>query len=334
MRRTAILLAIGIAIALFLLTVVPTARHENYESRHIPTAIAPVPVLTMASFTSPPSPAQMSTLTADDIQVIEPTGSPMHVTCAVYAGPLRWRRHPFGRGAPTQSLRALPLYVPHRLAAPRRELVPFAPAALRLHADGGPFAQAAATNAEFLRALDQDRLFWSFRQTASLPQPRHARPFGGWERPGAGIRGHFVGHYLSALATGGAGGDASLVALAQGALSVLTECQRVHTSHESTRGYLAAFPPTEFDKVEGLSHGPRGDAWVPHYATQKVLTGLYALHVELGLAAALPLFLGMAEWLWLRSAAVHRAKGESHWAELLNYEVAPPPWTPPSDPPS
>ena len=76
--------------------------------------------------------------------------------------------------------------------------------------------------------------------------------------------------------------------------------------------------------MEGLCH-PGCDAWVPHYATQKLLTGLLALHLELHLPEALPLALGMAAYLWRRSAALAAAKGEAHWAELLDYEARRPP---------
>ena len=43
-----------------------------------------------------------------------------------------------------------------------------------------------------------DRLLHNFRVNASLPS--QAKPYGGWEAPGCGLRGHFTGHYLSACA--------------------------------------------------------------------------------------------------------------------------------------
>jgi hypothetical protein len=206
--------------------------------------------------------------------------------CPLYAGPLRWRQHPGGQGARVQSLRALlwpsssasasehEHQPPLAAAPPTRALEPFSLRSLRLSSDRGPMAAAAETNARFLRSLDQDRLFWSFRKTAGLRQPNpRTQPFGGWERPGAGIRGHFVGHYLAALASGGAGGDEVLLSRATSALKVLVECQRAHT-HRGARGYLSAFPPDEFDKAEGLWREPRyRNGWVPHYAVQKVRSG-------------------------------------------------------------
>lgn len=258
------LLSLSLVAGMWLLTVGPSLRAAPPVRSSLHTSFAPA-----ETETGDGSIAEVAS-------ALQPTGTPVRLQCAMYAGPLRWRRYPGGRGAPSRQMQALLLTVPasSRLVPPPRALMPFSARMLRLLPDGGPFVQAAATNAAFLRAIDQDRLFWSFRQAAGLQQPRGARPFGGWERPGAGIRGHFVGHYLAAVALGGAGGDTSLVKLARSALDVMVACQRAHREASPSRpGYLAAFLPAEFDKVEALGHGPRGDAWVPHYATQKILSG-------------------------------------------------------------
>ena len=63
-------------------------------------------------------------------------------------------------------------------------------------------------NAKYLLdMLEPDRLLWSFRKTSGLPTP--GTPYiASWEDPGCELRGHFVGHYLSALslALAGTGG--------------------------------------------------------------------------------------------------------------------------------
>jgi hypothetical protein len=203
--------------------------------------------------------------------------------------------------------------------------VPFAPASLEL-LPGGPFADAALTNARFLSSLPLDRLLFSFRSTAGLPQPAQSRPYGGWESPGAGIRGHFVGHWLSGAAlaaagagAGGAGPDRgrTLATASHEAVSVLTQCAKAHSA-AGRRGYLAAFPVLEFDKSDGLGCAGPGqcNVWVPHYATQKVLSGLITQHEALGTPDALPLALGMAEWVYERARASRMARGEAHWAEV------------------
>jgi len=47
-------------------------------------------------------------------------------------------------------------------------------------------------------ASDTDRLLHNFRVNAGIPSS--AKPYGGWEEPKGELRGHSVGHYLSACA--------------------------------------------------------------------------------------------------------------------------------------
>ena len=74
--------------------------------------------------------------------------------------------------------------------------VPFPLADVRLL--DGPFKQAQRLDAEYLLSLEPDRLLHTFRVNAGLPSS--AAPLGGWEAPDVELRGHTVGHYLSALA--------------------------------------------------------------------------------------------------------------------------------------
>src|SRR5215468_203681 len=62
----------------------------------------------------------------------------------------------------------------------------------------GPFLEAVERNRLYVMSLDPDRLLHMFRVTAGLPST--AAPLGGWEQPENELRGHFVGHYLSACA--------------------------------------------------------------------------------------------------------------------------------------
>src|SRR5438309_804874 len=62
----------------------------------------------------------------------------------------------------------------------------------------GPFKHAMELDKEYLLSLDVDRLLHNFRINAGLPST--AQPLGGWEEPKGELRGHFVGHYLSACA--------------------------------------------------------------------------------------------------------------------------------------
>ena len=63
---------------------------------------------------------------------------------------------------------------------------------------GGVFKTNQDLDEKYLLSLDPDRLLRNFRVNAKLPT--NAKPLGGWEAPDCGLRGHFVGHYLSACA--------------------------------------------------------------------------------------------------------------------------------------
>ncbi len=65
-------------------------------------------------------------------------------------------------------------------------------------------------NSEFVSSLEPDRLLHDFRITAQLPSG--AKPLEGLESPQIGLRGHFVGHYLSTLAVLVARNDVPLLA--------------------------------------------------------------------------------------------------------------------------
>jgi hypothetical protein len=61
----------------------------------------------------------------------------------------------------------------------------------------GPFRDAMLRDQKYLLSLDPDRLSLNFRVNVGLPSS--AQPLGGWEDPSCELRGHSLGHYLSAL---------------------------------------------------------------------------------------------------------------------------------------
>ena len=88
---------------------------------------------------------------------------------------------------------------------------PFALADVRL--GDGPFKDAQQRTRRYLLELESDRLLHFFRVTAGLPAP--GEPMGGWEK--TELRGHTMGHYLSACAMMAAStGDRKLKAKAEG----------------------------------------------------------------------------------------------------------------------
>lgn len=96
----------------------------------------------------------------------------------------------------------------------------------------------------YLLSLDVDRLLHNFRVNAGLPSS--AKPLGGWEEPNCELRGHCVGHYLSACAMMYAStGDERLKEKGNAVVEGLSECQAKIGS-----GYLSAYPEEFIDRVE------------------------------------------------------------------------------------
>jgi hypothetical protein len=97
----------------------------------------------------------------------------------------------------------------------------------------GLFLHAMETNRGYLYSLPNDRLAFNFRATAGIPT--NATPLGGWEAPDGLLRGHYVGHYLSACALlYGSTGDTEILVKANDLVTILAACQQKD-------GYLGAY---------------------------------------------------------------------------------------------
>ncbi len=147
----------------------------------------------------------------------------------------------------------------------------------------GPFRDAMQRDRKYLHALESDRLLWYFRRTAGLPTP--GEPLGGWEK--TELRGHTMGHYLSACALMFAGSrDQQLKAKADAIVAELAKCQ-----HALGSGYLSAYPEEQIDRVIA-----RKRVWAPWYTLHKIYAGLIDMSVYCDNAQALEIAQGMARW--------------------------------------
>ena len=171
--------------------------------------------------------------------------------------------------------------------------VPFARA--DVHLLPGPFLAAEQANAEWLHSLPADRLLRNFRVNAGLPSSAEA--LGGWEKPDCELRGHFVGHYLSACALMSASaGDAELLARGNEIVAELAVCQG-----RLSGGYLSAFPIEFFDRLQA-----RKPVWAPFYTIHKIMAGLLDMYELTGNKQALQVLTAMAEWTGAWTAAITR----------------------------
>src|ERR1039457_140449 len=179
------------------------------------------------------------------------------------------------------------------------------------------FLEAAEWNRGYMSRLPADRLLDSFRLNAGLPSS--AEPLGGWEiyvaaAPGerrgneGELRGHFIGHFLSASAQLYASMD-DKDAKAKGDLMVaeLAKCQQ----KLGPSGYLSAFPTEWFDRLDA-----RQPVWAPFYTIHKIMAGMFDMYRLAGNKQALEVLEGMSGWADGWSAS----KTEEHMQDILNTE--------------
>jgi len=151
-------------------------------------------------------------------------------------------------------------------------------------------SQREQLNIKYLLSLDPDRLLHNFRVNAGIPSS--AKPLEGWESPGCGLRGHFVGHYLSACATWiEKSGDPVLQNHINYIIDVLDECQQKKGGQ-----YLSAFPESEFDTLEKKY----GGVWAPYYTLHKILQGLLDVYTSTGNKKAYQIVSKMADYVGQR----------------------------------
>ena len=187
--------------------------------------------------------------------------------------------------------------------------VPFEPSEVRLL--DGPFRAALLRDRDYLLSLDPDRLLHTFRINAGLPTA--AQPLGGWEAPGCEVRGHSLGHYLTACALMHADtGDERLKARVDAIVAGLAQCQAALAGQGAHPGYLAAFPESFFDRVDAGQ-----PVWAPYYTLHKIMAGLLDAWMHCGNRQALNVLVRMAEWQKFRVdrlsvEQMQRALGNEH----------------------
>ncbi len=170
----------------------------------------------------------------------------------------------------------------------------------------GPFKDAMERDRNYLHSIDADRLLHMFRVTAGLPSS--AQPYGGWEKPDVELRGHSIGHYLSACALMYASsGDEKLKAKADAIVAELGKCQQAL----GRRGYLSAYPEEFIDRVE---KGQR--VWAPWYTLHKIYAGLLDMYLYCDNQQALRIACNMAAWAKQRTDSL----SEDQMQQMLRTE--------------
>jgi hypothetical protein len=153
----------------------------------------------------------------------------------------------------------------------------------------GPFKDAMNRDIAWLKMLDTERLLASFRTVAGLPST--SQPYGGWEGPDQkfdGIRGHYLGHYLSACAKAYAcTKDKEIKKRVDYLVTELAKCQKQYGN-----GYIGAFSESLFDDLIQGKKVP----WVPWYTMHKIFAGLYDVYNYTGNAEVYAALLKLMDW--------------------------------------
>jgi len=171
----------------------------------------------------------------------------------------------------------------------------------------GPFLDAMLRDQKYLLSVDSDRLLHMFRVTAGLPSS--AKPLGGWEAPDVELRGHSLGHFLSACALMySSTGDKRFKTKADAIVAELVKIQQAMPSRGFHPGYLSAFPEEFFDRVDA-----RRRIWAPYYTIHKIMAGLLDMYLLCGNRQAFDVVLKKAEWVKFR---VDRLSDEQQQAAL------------------
>ncbi|MEK5643382.1 MULTISPECIES: glycoside hydrolase family 127 protein [Paenibacillus] len=162
---------------------------------------------------------------------------------------------------------------------------------------GDYLVNAFTKEVAYLLSYDPNRLLAGFREVAGLPSTAETYP--GWEK--TEIRGHTMGHYLSACAQAYAQSrNDRILANLEYLVSELAGCQL-------DNGYLSAFPETLFDNVEN-----RIPAWVPWYTMHKIIAGLIDVYQSTRIQAAYDLVNKLGDWA---------ADRTSRWSKELQSTV-------------
>lgn len=176
---------------------------------------------------------------------------------------------------------------------------PFSPGSVRLLPS--MFRQRFDLNRKYLMSLSNENLLQNHYLEAGILN-RTDKDGGyhwGMESPTCQVRGHFLGHWLSAAARiYAATRDAEIKAKADQIVSELGRCQK------ENGGEWAGSIPEKY--LEWIAKG-RG-IWAPHYTVHKTLMGLYEMFSLAGNEQALNVLLNWAKWFHRWTSQFSREK--------------------------
>ncbi|MCD7782668.1 MAG: glycoside hydrolase family 127 protein [Firmicutes bacterium] len=200
------------------------------------------------------------------------------------------------------------------------------------------FTENRGRTLEYLKLLPADTMLYSFRLTFG-EDTRGARRPGGWDDPEGLLRGHSLGHFISALSLAySATGDESFrekLDYIVGELSALQskshgrprdfvtsctpeDCGQDKWSRDPSvwgEGFISAYSPDQFALLEKFT--PYAKIWAPYYTLHKIIAGLIECYDRTGNETALKVSLGIADWVYDRLSALTPEHRKKMWSMYI-----------------
>ena len=167
------------------------------------------------------------------------------------------------------------------------------------------FRRRMDVNKAYLKELDDTCLLQNYYFEAGIiipglmmfQNPEDVKLHWGWEAPSCQLRGHFLGHYLSAASMIVANdGDDILAAKLRHIISELKRCQELNGGR-----WAGPIPEKYFEVLTTDRY-----IWSPQYTIHKLLMGLVDTYKYTGNEEALEILSGMGDWFldWTRDMRV------------------------------
>lgn len=174
----------------------------------------------------------------------------------------------------------------------------------------GDLLRRKKENYNYLMKLENKNLLVNFQLEAGrtsfigMPADMH----GGWESPGCQLRGHFLGHYLSAAAMYYyTDKDEYIRAKAEVIIEELAACQK------DNGGKWAGPIPEKY--LYWIAEGK--PVWAPHYTIHKVFMGLVDMYLLADSQKALQVAENFADWFYEYSHQYTRSEMD----DILDFET-------------
>lgn len=168
----------------------------------------------------------------------------------------------------------------------------------------GVFRERMDVNRQYLLELDTNCLLQNFYLEAGIilpglqvvDNPETANLHWGWEAPTCQLRGHFLGHWISAAAKLiAAGGEPELRVKLDNIVSELARCQELNGGE-----WVGSIPEKYFTRLIKNQY-----IWSPQYVMHKTIVGLSDAYIYAGNTQALDILSHLSDWYitWTEKAA-------------------------------